>query len=403
MKRNSLLFVIILSVSVIFASWILSAAVTPKDVNKALEPFYQTLSYILNTYYQKDEVDLNKLMDSAIDGLVKGLRDDFSYYENPEAMEEKQIELEGEYGGLGIEVTYDSEYKAVKVISPMYGTPAWKAGLKANDRIVTIDDQPVSEMEYMEAVRKLRGQPGTTVKIKVVREGVDSLLTFELVREKIQIIPVKHALIETTKGRVGYTLITRFGAKTSEEMAEALNDIFDKGVKGLIVDLRDNPGGYLNSAIEVASYFIDKGIVVKTKNAYGVEEVYESKGNNYPNVPIVVLVNGGSASASEILTGALKDYQIAKIVGQKTFGKGSVQTGFPLSNGGTLYLTTAHYMTPSGKDIHKIGIDPDVFVQEATDTERQSAAVDYTKKVIELDMNDPYIIKGLEVLLEMVK
>ncbi|MEJ5228741.1 MAG: S41 family peptidase [Pseudothermotoga sp.] len=403
MKRNSLIFVIVIAISVIVASLILSAAVTTKDVNKALEPFYQTLSYILNAYYQKDDINLNKLMDSAIDGLVKGLGDDFSYYENPEGVEEKQIEMEGEYGGLGIEVTYDSEYKAVKVVSPMYGTPAWRAGLKAGDRIVSIDDEPVSEMEYMEAVRKLRGQPGTTVRIKILRDGVDSLLTFELVREKIQIIPVKHAFVETTKGRIGYTLITRFGAKTSEEMAEALNDIFARGVKGLILDLRDNPGGYLNSAIEVASYFIDKGVVVKTKNGYGIEEVYESKGNNYPNVPIVVLVNKGSASASEILTGALKDYEIAKIVGEKTFGKGSVQTGFPLSNGGTLYLTTAHYMTPSGKDIHKIGIEPDVYVEEATTTKRESAAVDYTKKIIEIDMGDPYIVKGLEVLLGMIK
>lgn len=403
MKKNSLGFIVILAVAVVAISWLLSAAVTPKEVNTALEPFYQTLSYILNTYYEKDEIDLNKLMDYAIDGLVKGLGDDFSYYENPESTEEKQIELEGEYGGLGIEVTYDSEYKAIKVISPMYGTPAWRTGLKAGDRIVTIDDEPVSEMTYMEAVRKLRGQPGTTVRIKVLRENVESLLSFEIVREVIQIIPVKHAFIETSKGRIGYTLITRFGAKTSQEMAEALDDIFSKGIKGLIIDLRDNPGGYLNSAIEVASYFIDNGIIVKTKNAYGVEEVYESKGNNYPNIPMVVLVNGGSASAAEILTGALKDHQIARVVGTKTFGKGSVQTGFPLNNGGTLYLTTAHYMTPSGKDIHRIGIEPDVFVEESTDVSHESVVIDYTKKVIDVNTEDPFIIKGLETLLELIE
>ncbi|ABV33079.1 MULTISPECIES: S41 family peptidase [Pseudothermotoga] len=403
MKKNSLGFIVILAVAVVAISWLLSAAVTPKEVNTALEPFYQTLSYILNTYYEKDEIDLNKLMDYAIDGLVKGLGDDFSYYENPESTEEKQIELEGEYGGLGIEVTYDSEYKAIKVISPMYGTPAWRTGLKAGDRIVTIDDEPVSEMTYMEAVRKLRGQPGTTVRIKVLRENVESLLSFEIVREVIQIIPVKHAFIETSKGRIGYTLITRFGAKTSQEMAEALDDIFSKGIKGLIIDLRDNPGGYLNSAIEVASYFIDNGIIVKTKNAYGVEEVYESKGNNYPNIPMVVLVNGGSASAAEILTGALKDHQIARVVGTKTFGKGSVQTGFPLNNGGTLYLTTAHYMTPSGKDIHRIGIEPDVFVEESTDVSHESVVIDYTKKIIDVNTEDPFIIKGLETLLELIE
>ncbi|GAB4314080.1 S41 family peptidase [Pseudothermotoga elfii] len=403
MKKNSLGFIVILAVAVVAISWLLSAAVTPKEVNTALEPFYQTLSYILNTYYEKDEIDLNKLMDYAIDGLVKGLGDDFSYYENPESTEEKQIELEGEYGGLGIEVTYDSEHKAIKVISPMYGTPAWRTGLKAGDRIVTIDDEPVSEMTYMEAVRKLRGQPGTTVRIKVLRENVESLLSFEIVREVIQIIPVKHAFIETSKGRIGYTLITRFGAKTSQEMAEALDDIFSKGIKGLIIDLRDNPGGYLNSAIEVASYFIDNGIIVKTKNAYGVEEVYESKGNNYPNIPMVVLVNGGSASAAEILTGALKDHQIARVVGTKTFGKGSVQTGFPLNNGGTLYLTTAHYMTPSGKDIHRIGIEPDVFVEESTDVSHESVVIDYTKKIIDVNTEDPFIIKGLETLLELIE
>jgi len=403
MKKNSLGFIVILAAAVVAISWLLSAAVTPKEVNTALEPFYQTLSYILNTYYEKDEIDLNKLMDYAIDGLVKGLGDDFSYYENPESTEEKQIELEGEYGGLGIEVTYDSEYKAIKVISPMYGTPAWRTGLKAGDRIVTIDDEPVSEMTYMEAVRKLRGQPGTTVRIKVLRENVESLLSFEIVREVIQIIPVKHAFIETSKGRIGYTLITRFGAKSSQEMAEALDDIFSKGIKGLIIDLRDNPGGYLNSAIEVASYFIDNGIIVKTKNAYGVEEVYESKGNNYPNIPMVVLVNGGSASAAEILTGALKDHQIARVVGTKTFGKGSVQTGFPLNNGGTLYLTTAHYMTPSGKDIHRIGIEPDVFVEESTDVSHESVVIDYTKKIIDVNTEDPFIIKGLETLLELIE
>ncbi|MBC7123709.1 MAG: S41 family peptidase, partial [Pseudothermotoga sp.] len=334
--RKNVFVVVTVGVVVLLTAWLLSGAVTPKDVDKALTPFYQTLSYILNAYYERDSIDLNKLIDSAIDGLVKGLGDDFSYYEGPEEVEEKQIEMEGEYGGLGIEVTYDSEYKAVKVIAPMYGTPAWRAGLKPGDRIVSIDDQPVSEMQYMEAVRKLRGQPGTQVKIKVLREGVQELLTFEIVREVIRIVPVKHAYIETQKGRVGYVMITRFGAKTTQEMASALDEIFEKGVQGILLDLRNNPGGYLNSAIDVASFFVDKGIIVKTRNAYGVEEVYESKGNKYPNVPVVILVNKGSASASEIVTGALKDNNVAKIVGQTTFGKGSVQTGFPLANGGTL-------------------------------------------------------------------
>jgi carboxyl-terminal processing protease len=401
--RKNVFVVVAVGIVVLLTTWLLTGAVTPKDVDKALTPFYQTLSYILNAYYERDNINLNKLIDSAIDGLVKGLGDDFSYYEAAEEVEEKQIEMEGQYGGLGIEVTYDSEYKAVKVIAPMYGTPAWRAGLKPGDRIVSIDDQPVSEMQYMEAVRKLRGQPGTKVKIKVLREGVQELLTFEIVREVIQIVPVKYAYVETQKGRIGYIMITRFGAKTSQEMASALDEIFQKGVQGILLDLRNNPGGYLNSAIDVASYFVDKGVIVKTRNAYGVEEVYESKGNKYPNVPVVILVNRGSASASEIVVGALRDHNVAKIVGQRTFGKGSVQTGFPLANGGTLYLTTARYMTPSGKDIHRRGIEPDVVVEEESERPRETLVYDYTKKVVEVNLEDPFIAKGLEALLELIK
>jgi carboxyl-terminal processing protease len=401
--RKNVFVVVAVGIVVLLTTWLLTGAVTPKDVDKALTPFYQTLSYILNAYYERDNINLNKLIDSAIDGLVKGLGDDFSYYEAAEEVEEKQIEMEGQYGGLGIEVTYDSEYKAVKVIAPMYGTPAWRAGLKPGDRIVSIDDQPVSEMQYMEAVRKLRGQPGTKVKIKVLREGVQELLTFEIVREVIQIVPVKYAYVETQKGRIGYIMITRFGAKTSQEMASALDEIFQKGVQGILLDLRNNPGGYLNSAIDVASYFVDKGVIVKTRNAYGVEEVYESKGNKYPNVPVVILVNRGSASASEIVVGALRDHNVAKIAGQRTFGKGSVQTGFPLANGGTLYLTTARYMTPSGKDIHRIGIEPDVVVEEESERPRETLVYDYTKKVVEVNLEDPFIAKGLEALLELIK
>jgi len=401
--RKNVFVVVAVGIVVLLTTWLLTGAVTPKDVDKALTPFYQTLSYILNAYYERDNINLNKLIDSAIDGLVKGLGDDFSYYEAAEKVEEKQIEMEGQYGGLGIEVTYDSEYKAVKVIAPMYGTPAWRAGLKPGDRIVSIDDQPVSEMQFMEAVRKLRGQPGTKVKIKVLREGVQELLTFEIVREVIQIVPVKYAYVETQKGRIGYIMITRFGAKTSQEMASALDEIFQKGVQGILLDLRNNPGGYLNSAIDVASYFVDKGAIVKTRNAYGVEEVYESKGNKYPNVPVVILVNRGSASASEIVAGALRDHNVAKIVGQRTFGKGSVQTGFPLANGGTLYLTTARYMTPSGEDIHRRGIEPDVVVEEESERPRETLVYDYTKKVVEVNLEDPFIAKGLEALLELIK
>jgi len=402
-KKRGFIQFIVISLVVIILSLFLSASKTD-DVRKSLTPFYEALQYMLNYYYERDSIDLDKLIDSAIDGLTKGLGDDFSYYHSAEEMEEERIEMGGEYGGLGIEVTYDREYKAVKVIAPMYGTPAWRVGLKSGDLIVKIDGQPVNKMTYMEAVRKLRGKPGTKVKIEVIREGVDEPLVFEIVREKIVLVPVKYSILETPKGRVGYVKITRFISTTSEETKKALKDIFETGVKGIILDLRNNPGGLLTSAIEVASFFIDKGVIVKVKNTYGVEDAYETLGNDFPNVPIVVLVNEGSASASEIVTGALKDHGIAKVVGKKTFGKGSVQTGFPLSNGGVLYLTTAHYMTPSGKDIHRIGIKPDVIVKEEAERPHEVDVEEYTKVRIRVDPEkDPVLKKGLEVLLEMIE
>ena len=402
-KKRGFIQFIVISLVVIILSLFLGASNTD-DVRKSLTPFYEALQYMLNYYYERDSIDLDKLIDSAIDGLTKGLGDDFSYYHSAEEMEEERIEMGGEYGGLGIEVTYDREYKAVKVIAPMYGTPAWRVGLKSGDLIVKIDGQPVNKMTYMEAVRKLRGKPGTKVKIEVIREGVDEPLVFEIVREKIVLVPVKYSILETPKGRVGYVKITRFISTTSEETKKALKDIFETGVKGIILDLRNNPGGLLTSAIEVASFFIDKGVIVKVKNTYGVEDAYETLGNDFPNVPIVVLVNEGSASASEIVTGALKDHGIAKVVGKKTFGKGSVQTGFPLSNGGVLYLTTAHYMTPSGKDIHRIGIKPDVIVKEEAERPHEVDVEEYTKVRIRVDPEkDPVLKKGLEVLLEMIE
>jgi carboxyl-terminal processing protease len=280
----------------------------------------------------------------------------------------------------------------------MYGTPAWRAGLKAGDLIITIDGTPVSKMTYMEAVNNLRGEPGTSVTIEVLRDG--EKLTFTIVREKIEIKMVLYSFIETEKGSIGYVRITRFGEKADSDMKNALDKIFEKGVKGLIIDVRDNPGGYLDVALKIVSMFVDKGVILKVRNGFGEEDVYESYGNSYPNVPIVLLVNEGSASASEILTGALKDLGIATVVGRKTFGKGSVQTGFPLSNGGVLFLTTAHYLTPSGKDIHKIGIEPDVLVEESVEEELHAE----TREQIEVDPEkDPFVKKGLEVLLEKIK
>ncbi|MBO8160952.1 MAG: S41 family peptidase [Thermosipho sp. (in: Bacteria)] len=399
MNKKRFLTIVSVLIIVLFGSIILTGA-TDKEFQHNLTPLAETLYYILNYYYDIDNANIDKVIDYGIDGLIKGLGDDFSYYYNQEAYKEESIENEGEYGGLGIEVTYDSDMRAIKVISPMYGTPAWRSGLKAGDLIIQIDGTPVKEVSYIEAVNMMRGEPGTKVKITVLRG--DEVLEFEMVREIIKIIPVKYGFIESEIGRIGYVRLTRFNQPSASKLEEILTKIYDKGVVALIFDLRDNPGGLLDSAIDIASMFLDAGkLIVTVEPRVGAIERYESKGNSFPKVPIVVLVNGGSASASEIVTGALKENNRAVIIGQKTFGKGSVQNGFPLSNGGVAFITIAHYKTPSGKDIHKVGIEPDILVtDEATKIAHEEEVVDYTKEFTEVNVNDPYIKRALQYLIE---
>uniref|UniRef100_A0A7C5VNW1 S41 family peptidase n=1 Tax=Fervidobacterium thailandense TaxID=1008305 RepID=A0A7C5VNW1_9BACT len=385
---------------VIISSLVLSGASDTQLINY-LSPIYEALYRINNDYYDIKGVKFDKLIDSAIDGLVKGLGDDFSYYYPASRQQEQMIEMEGQYGGLGIEVTYDSENRAVKVISPMYGTPAWRAGLQAGDLIIGIDDQPVSEMEYMEAINKMRGKPGTEVKLTIKRGK--EIFEITIVREIIQIIPVKFGIATYNNKKIGYILITKFNEPVPTELQKALRKLYDQKIDALLIDLRNNPGGLLNIVVEAANYFLEPGrLIVSVKDRSGrITDKYVSRGSNYPNVPLAVLINNGSASASEILAAALKENKRAILVGQRTFGKGSVQRGFPLSNGGTLYLTIAHYITPAGNDIHKVGIEPDVVVQEATSTERKVDAKKYTLSEIEVDLNDPVIKAAIEKVLKL--
>ncbi|HQO05174.1 MAG TPA: S41 family peptidase, partial [Fervidobacterium sp.] len=299
-----------------------------------------------------------------------------------------------------IEVTYDSENMAVKVVSPMYGTPAWQAGMQAGDLIIGIDDQPVAEMEYMEAVNKMRGKPGSEIKLTVKR-GND-IIEIKLIREVIQIVPVKSGTTIYNNKKVGYILLTKFNEPVPAEFEKALKKLYDQKIDMLILDLRNNPGGLLDVAVKVANYFLDAGkIIVSVKDRNGnITDKYVSQGNNYPKVPMAVLVNNGSASASEIVAAALKDNGRAILVGQNTFGKGSVQRGFPLSNGGTVFLTIAHYLTPSGKDIHKVGIAPNLTVEETAGTTRNDEAKSYTLTEIGVDTQDPVIKTAIDELLK---
>lgn len=394
---------VFIALVVVVSSIILSGASDIQVLNY-ISPLYETLYRINYDYYGIKEVDYNKIIDSAIDGMVKGLGDDFSYYYPPSQMQEQQIEMEGQYGGLGIEVTYDSENRAVKVVSPMYGTPAWQAGMEAGDLIIGIDDQAVSEMEYMEAVNKMRGKPGSEIKLTVKR-GND-ILEIKLIREVIQIVPVKSGTTTYNGKKVGYILLTKFNEPVPGEIEKALRKLYDEKIDMLILDLRNNPGGLLDVAIKVSNYFLDGGkiiVSVKDRNGNTIDK-YDSQGNNYsnyPKVPMAVLVNNGSASASEIVAAALKENGRAILVGQNTFGKGSVQRGFPLSNGGTVFLTIAHYLTPSGKDIHKVGIKPNIVVEE-TATTRKDEAKSYTLTEIGVDVQDPVIKAAINELLKKV-
>ncbi|ANE41723.1 MAG: S41 family peptidase [Fervidobacterium pennivorans] len=402
---KGILSYVFLAIVVIASSMILSSA-SDKELLNYISPLYETLYRINYNYYDIKNVNFNKLIDSAIDGMIKGLGDDFSYYYPPSQMTEQQIEMEGQYGGLGIEVTYDSENKAVKVVSPMYGTPAWRAGLQPGDLIIGIDDQPVSEMEYMEAVNKMRGKPGTSVKLTIKRGN--EIIEVTIVREIIQIIPVKSGITEYKNKKIGYVLLTKFNEPVPNELQKALRKLYDNQIDALILDLRNNPGGLLDVAIHVANQFLDPGnVIVSVKDRDGkITERYISQGNNYPKVPMAVLINNGSASASEIVAAALKENKRAVLIGQKTFGKGSVQRGFPLSNGGTVFLTIAHYLTPSGKDIHKVGIEPNIKVEEtqgSTNTSRKLDAKTYTLTEIEVDQNDPVVKVALDYLVNQAK
>ncbi|MEN3043019.1 MAG: PDZ domain-containing protein, partial [Fervidobacterium sp.] len=240
---KGILSYIFVAIIVVTSSMILSGASDTQLLNY-LSPLYETLYRINTYYYEINKVNFDKLIDSAIDGMVKGLNDDFSYYYPASQMTEQQIEMEGQYGGLGIEVTYDSDNKAVKVISPMYGTPAWRAGLQPGDLIIGIDDQPVSEMEYMEAVNKMRGKPGTEVKLTIKR-GKD-IIEVKIIREIIQIIPVKTGITNYSGKKVGYVLLTKFNKPVPGELQKALKRLYDQQIEALILDLRNNPGGLLD-------------------------------------------------------------------------------------------------------------------------------------------------------------
>jgi carboxyl-terminal processing protease len=347
-----------------------------------LRAFAEVFAKIKSDYVEP--VDDKKLINSAINGMLSGL-DPHSTYMDPDEFKELQVGTQGEFGGLGIEVGMEDGF--VKVVSPIEDTPAYKAGLKPGDLIVKLDDTPVKGMTLNDAVNRMRGKPGSVISLTIIRKGANKPIIAKLTRAVIKIKSVKRQLIEPG---FGYIRITQFQEHTGENMASALKYLQDtnKGpLKGLILDLRNDPGGLLNTAVGVAGAFLKPNDLVvytegRTEDAKmrltNTPQNYMQRGEpDYlkklpawvKTVPMVVLVNGGSASASEIVSGALQDHKRALIVGTQSFGKGSVQTILPLNNGSAIKLTTARYYTPNGRSIQNKGITPDIVVEEATVTQ----------------------------------
>ena len=325
-----------------------------------LKTFTETISIIKQNYVE--EVDEKELINGAIKGMLNQL-DPHSSYMPPEAFKEMQIDTKGEFSGLGIQIGVKD--KMLTVIAPIEDTPAYRAGIKAGDTIIKIEGESTKDISLQDAVTKLRGPKGTSVTITVFREGWEKPKDFTIVREVIQIKSVKYKALEDN---IGYVKLTQFQQRTSEDLENALDTLEKDKINSLILDLRNNPGGLLNSAVDVSSQFLPDGkLVVYIKGRTGEQQDFNTSGTKNIEYPMIVLVNEGSASASEIVAGALQDWRRAVILGTQTFGKGSVQTVIPLSDGSALRLTTARYYTPKGRSIQTTGITPDIVVQsEAT-------------------------------------
>ena len=332
------------------------------DVYKKIDLFGEVLEKINKEYV--DEINQSESMDAAIDGLLQSL-DPYSAYMSPEIFNEMQTETSGEFGGLGIEVNMESG--VVKVISPIDDTPASRAGIKAGDYIIKIDDIQVQGKSLSEAVDLMRGPVGSSIILTVRRIGQKKALTFEIVREIIQIKSVKADLL---KNNVGYLRLTSFNENSGDQIREQIREIEkNENINSYILDLRNNPGGLLSQAIRISDFFLDNGEIVSTKSRKASEnrKWFAKKGDLIGGKTLVVLINYGSASASEIVAGALQDHKRAIILGENSYGKGSVQSIIPLKNKGAIRLTVAKYYLPSGKSISEVGVSPDIEIDEDTD------------------------------------
>ena len=352
-----------ISLLFIFTVLNLNSAISDEtDIYKKIDLFGEVLEKINEEYVE--DINQSESMDSAINGLLQSL-DPYSAYLSPDNFEEMQTETSGEFGGLGIEVSMEAG--VVKVITPLDDTPASRAGLKAGDYIVKINDVQVQGKTLSEAVEIMRGPVGSDIEITVRRRGVKKALQFTLTREIIEIQSVKSDLLDNN---IGYLRLTSFNENSAQQIKKRINELDkDKKTKAFILDLRNNPGGLLSQAIKITDYFLDNGEIVSTKSRKASEnrKWFARDGDLTDGKPLVVLINYGSASASEIVAGALKDHKRAIILGENSYGKGSVQSIIPLRNDGAIRLTIAKYYLPSGTSISEVGVTPDIEISEDGD------------------------------------
>ena len=358
-RKNSFKYILTITVVILLN---ISNKVYSQNIDKLYEKidlFAEVLEKIQNEYVE--EVDQDKIMDSAINGALQSL-DPFSAYMNPKVFEESQSETSGEFGGLGIEVSMEAG--VVKVIAPIDDTPASKAGIKAGDYIVKINGEQVQGKTLMEAVNLMRGPEGTSIEITVRRKGLRKAKIFKITRE---IIEIKSVISKIVDNKVGYLRLRAFNENSSSQLKKEISKIEkNKKLVGYILDLRNNPGGLLSQAVTISDFFLNDGEIVSTKGRKKREnrKFFAKKGDKIDGKPLIVLINNGSASASEIVAGALQDQKRAILLGETTFGKGSVQSIIPLKNRGAIRLTISKYYLPSGKSISEVGVVPDIKVEE---------------------------------------
>ncbi len=333
-----------------------------------IDLFGEVLEKIKQEYV--DEVDQADVMDSAINGVLQSL-DPYSAYMSPELFKSMQTESRGEFGGLGIEI--GMEAGVVKVIAPIADTPAAKAGIKAGDYIVRINNEQVQGKTLMEAVKLMRGPVGTSIELTIRRKNLKKPLTFNIQRQIIEVQSVESKVLGDKKN-IGYIKLKSFNENSDKQLINLVKKYEKQNIKGYIIDLRNNPGGLLNQAVTITDFFLEEGEIVSTKGRRTSEtrKFFARTGDGVKGKPVIVLINNGSASASEIFAGALKDHKRAIILGENSYGKGSVQSIIPLKNGGGIRLTISKYYLPSGKSISEVGVSPDIVIEEEKQFELDS-------------------------------